>query len=129
MVVVLLQVERQHDSVPGFSGDGAFHQDKASVLREEVAIQVLLHVGTDLPDALIFSGGAKVDFGQGDVVGRRCVAHRVGHLLPVLRLRGELVTGDDRPFRQVNTGLGEKDCGRLNADCGCGLHVVLLPCK
>ena len=95
VVVVLLQIERQHDAVPGLAGDGAFHQDEAFVLHEEVALKVVLHVGTNLLDAAVFFRGVKVDLRQGDAVGGRRVAYGFGHLLPVLRLGGELVAGDD----------------------------------
>ena len=111
IVVILLQIERQHDAVSGLAGDGAFHQDEACMLHEEIAVEVFLHVGTDLLNTAVFFRGVKVDLRQGDAVGRRRVAHGFGHLLPVLRFGGELVTGDDCPLVKSMPGLGRRILG------------------
>ena len=57
------------------------------------------------------SGLLQINFGQDQVEGGGCIADESRHLLPVFRLGGELVAGDDGPFGKSMPGLGRRILG------------------
>ena len=68
----------------------------------------------------------EIDFREGQVEGGRRIADDLFHLVPVFRLGGELVAGDDCPFGQVGAGFGQIDLRDLNAKITDNFHGHIL---
>ena len=81
---------------------------------EHTVGQVLLHGVVDILDVLVHVGSLQVGLRQDQTQGGGRVAHLLLHRLPVLRLRGELIAGDDRPLGHVLI-LGQQDVGGIKA--------------
>ena len=93
----------------------ALDVDQGVGQRLEHAVgQVLLHGVVDILDVLVHVGSLQVGLRQDQTQGGGRVAHLLLHRLPVLRLRGELIAGDDRPLGHVLI-LGQQDVGGIKA--------------
>ena len=79
---------------------------------EHAVRQILLHGVIDILNVLVHVGCLQIGFRQDQAQGGGRVAHLLFHRLPVLRLRGELVAGDDCPLVHV-LALGQQDIRRI----------------
>ena len=91
----------------------ALDVDQGIGQRLEHAVgQILLHGVIDILNVLVHVGCLQIGFRQDQAQGGGRIAHFFLHCLPVLRLRGELVAGDDRPLVHV-LALGQQDIRRI----------------
>ena len=112
--IVSVQVHHTDQAVADLAvGLLALDVDQGIGQRLEHAVgQVLLHGVIDILDVLVHVGSLQVGLRQDQTQGGGRVAHFFLHCLPVLRLRGELVAGDDCPLVHV-LALGQQDIRRI----------------
>ena len=103
-VVVILQVDdADNAAAQGIVGLALDIDHAVLVGIEHITVKILLHIGVDIIDtcAVVI---AQIDLGQDDVQCRGLVADDLLHIVPVFRLAGVLVTGDNRPFVKILLG-------------------------
>ena len=117
-VIVVFQVQGGDQALAGFSARRPFDEDQPLLRGEEAAGEIIGHCFPDPADPGVFLrfGLVQEDFGIDQVKGRGGVPHEAGRFFPISRLGRILVAGDDRPFRQVEPGLGKKNFGDAEGD-------------
>ena len=104
MIIILLKVQRHHQSLPGISGNGPCDQHKALLPLPEHALRhVRAHALADRLDPLRLAGLAQIGLGQNQVQRGWRIADDLARLLPVFRLGGILIAGDDRPSVEIGS--------------------------
>ena len=116
-IVVLLQVHRRHQARPHRAvGLGPLDVDNGILQRlENVPGQVVRHGAVDIRDVLLHVGVVELALRQDQPQRTGRVAGDPVHLLPVLRLAGELVAGHHRPLGHIRTRLRQQDVRRTHA--------------
>ena len=114
-IVIRFKVEREDEPRAHHAADRACHQHKPlRLLFENALVEVLAHMRFDALDALRFTGLFQICFRQNQLQRRRCFADDSLGFLPVFRLGGELVAGDDRPFGIVRALFRQQDARHLH---------------
>ncbi len=87
-------------------------------------MQVMVHCLLSGLNAFCFSRGAKIHFGENEMIGGWKPSDAFFYLLPVFGLGCELIAGNDRPFIQVNCLVWQENIGDLNTNVGIVSHVI-----
>ena len=131
--VVFLQIDGGHQPQPRAGRGGALGEREAvsDGAHERSVRKVFAHRPVNGGNAR--AGALQIDFRLHDVKRGRTRAHVCLHPPPVIRLRGVLVAGDDRPPAQVNPFRGKINVVRLQTRKLHGLSLLCvcdcpLPC-
>ena len=118
-VVVLLQIHRRHQTVADLTVRlGALNvNDGILVGLKDVPGQIIVHGTVDIGDVLLHVGIVELALRQNEPQGGGGIPGNAVHLIPVLRLGGELVAGHHGPAAHIAVP-GQQDV--------CGLHTQLL---
>ena len=113
--IVVLQIQR-HDQAPAGPAPRRLplHPHQAGRLRDQDALgQIAAHGFLNGLNPLGFIGRAQINLRQDQPQRRGRITHLGVHPRPVIRLRGVLIAGDHRPFRQVHPRPGQEQRRKL----------------
>ena len=119
-IAVALQVEgRDQTLARGGVGRAPVDQHEAGLQGPQHPLpEVALHVIMDGADAPAAARGLQEGLGEDQAQGGGAVAHEARRLLPVLRVGGVLVAGDDRPLLQAHVRARQQHAGYAQTDVG-----------